>query len=210
LKSIISLLWFISSRGYRRFRRFIDIRRFLFEDLGEGVIISPYSFIPHPENIVLQNNVSLSDGCRIIADNSKIIIGEGSYIGPYAQIHAIRGTIEVGKDCTLQDFSIILGYEAGIRIGNGVRIGAHSVIVGSNHQLGSLDVPIWKQGSYSKGIKIENDVWIGSNVTILDGVNIASGSVIAAGAVVNKDVPKYVIVGGVPATVLKLRTGSSN
>ena len=50
---------------------------------------------------------------------------------------------------------------------------------------------------------IEKDVWIGANVTILSGVHIGRGATIAAGAVVNKDVPPYSIVGGIPAKVLK-------
>lgn len=52
---------------------------------------------------------------------------------------------------------------------------------------------------------LEDDVWVGSNVVILPGVTIHKGSVIAAGAVVNKDVPPYAIVGGVPAKVIKYR-----
>lgn len=54
-------------------------------------------------------------------------------------------------------------------------------------------------------IKIGNDVWIGANVTILDGVNIGNGAIIAAGAVVNKDVDDYAIVGGVPAKLIRYR-----
>ena len=50
---------------------------------------------------------------------------------------------------------------------------------------------------------IENDVWIGCNVTILSGVHIGRGSTIAAGAVVNKDIPPYCIAGGIPARVIK-------
>lgn len=61
-------------------------------------------------------------------------------------------------------------------------------------------------GSYSKGdIIIKNDVWIGANCTILDGITIGNGSVIAAGSVVVKDVPEYAIVGGNPAKVIKYR-----
>lgn len=67
------------------------------------------------------------------------------------------------------------------------------------HQLGNTS-------SYSRGdIVIENDVWIGANVTIMDNVCIGNGSVVAAGSVVTKDVPPYAIVGGNPAKVLKLR-----
>lgn len=60
-----------------------------------------------------------------------------------------------------------------------------------------------KPQGFDKDVIIEKDVWIGSNVTILAGVHIGRGSTIAAGAVVNKDVPPYSIVGGVPAKVIK-------
>ena len=60
-----------------------------------------------------------------------------------------------------------------------------------------------KPKGYDHDVIIEKDVWIGSNVTILDGVHVGRGATIAAGAVVNKDVPPYSIVGGVPARVLK-------
>ncbi len=63
--------------------------------------------------------------------------------------------------------------------------------------------------SYSKGdILIKNDVWIGTNCTILDGITIGNGAVIAAGSVVTKDVPPYAIVGGNPAKVIKYRFSS--
>ena len=54
-------------------------------------------------------------------------------------------------------------------------------------------------------VVIESDVWVGTNVTILNGVRIGRGAIVAAGAVVIKDVPAYAIVGGVPAKVLKYR-----
>lgn len=60
-----------------------------------------------------------------------------------------------------------------------------------------------KPKGFDKDVIIENDVWIGSNVTILSGVHVGRGSTIAAGAVVNKDVPPYCIVGGVPAKPIK-------
>lgn len=63
--------------------------------------------------------------------------------------------------------------------------------------------PIDQQANYS--ISIGNDVWIGANVAILDGVRIGDGAIIAANALVNKDVPAYTIVGGVPAKIIKKR-----
>lgn len=61
------------------------------------------------------------------------------------------------------------------------------------------------QGATRKGIEIGKDCWIGANATILDGVKIGDGCIVAAGAVVNRDVPSYTIVGGVPAKTIKNR-----
>ncbi|MNG32136.1 Virginiamycin A acetyltransferase [compost metagenome] len=74
-----------------------------------------------------------------------------------------------------------------------------------NHVFSDKTKPIKEQGIYRQGITIEDDCWIGSNVTILDGVTIGTGSVVAAGAVVTKDVPPYSVVGGVPAKIIKER-----
>ena len=66
----------------------------------------------------------------------------------------------------------------------------------------------WAQtysGENIKYVKILNDVWIGSNVIILSGVKIGNGAIIGAGAVVTKDVPDYAIVGGIPASIIRMR-----
>ena len=93
----------------------------------------------------------------------------------------------------------------GILIGYFVRIGAQSLIISSNHIYNRTDLPIFQQGISSKGLEIEYDVWIGARSTILDGVKIGKGSIIAAGSVVNKDIEAYSIVGGVPAKLIKKR-----
>lgn len=87
----------------------------------------------------------------------------------------------------------------------GASIAPNVVIVGSNHVFSDPTKTIKSQGTSSKGIVVDDDVWIGANVTILDGVHVGKGSVVAAGAVVNKDVPPMTIVVGVPAKVVKER-----
>ncbi len=62
-----------------------------------------------------------------------------------------------------------------------------------------------KPKGYDKDVIIEKDVWIGCNVTLLAGVTVGRGSIIAAGALINKDVPPYAVVGGIPAKVIKFR-----
>ena len=92
-----------------------------------------------------------------------------------------------------------------VKIGNNVRIASHCMILGGNHRFDDTTKPICKQGLIRRDIVIEDDVWVAGRVNIVAGVTIGHGSVIAAGAVVTKDVPPYSVVAGVPARVIKKR-----
>lgn len=133
-----------------------------------------------------------------------IKIGANSTIKDNVQLVTYNGTIQIGRNVTLNPYSIIYGH-GGVSIGNDVMIAAHCVLVSSNHSFISIEKPMRLQGGTAEGIIVENDVWIGARVTILDGVTIGKGSILAAGCVVNRDVPPFSIVGGVPARVLKTR-----
>lgn len=95
----------------------------------------------------------------------------------------------------------------GLTIGNNVSIAHGATIMTESHRYDSLDIPIKDQGLLFKETIIESDVWIGAKATILYGTTIGSGSIVAAGAVVTKNVPRLAIVGGVPAKVIRLRNG---
>jgi acetyltransferase-like isoleucine patch superfamily enzyme len=110
--------------------------------------------------------------------------------------------VTFGDDCTVNNYVTLNGK---IRFGNGIRIGAYTCMMGFNHGFASIDVPIFKQPHTSKGIAFGDDVWIGSHVTVLDGVTVGSHVILAGGAVVTKDVPDYAIVGGNPAKVIRMR-----
>ena len=106
--------------------------------------------------------------------------------------------IKLGKNvfinacCKFQD-------QGGIEIGNGVLIGHNVTLATLNHEQN----PQKRQNIYPKPIKIGDNVWIGSNATILQGVTIGDGAIIGANAVVTKDVPKNTIVAGIPAKIIK-------
>lgn len=104
----------------------------------------------------------------------------------------IGKNVFINSGCHFQD-------QGGIVIGDGALIGHNVVLATINHAF----VPSENRRNYYAPIKIGNNVWIGSNATVLPGVTIAEWSVVAAGAVVSKDVPPYTVVGGVPAKVLK-------
>lgn len=98
----------------------------------------------------------------------------------------------INSGCKFQD-------QGGITIGDDVLVGHNCVIATLNH---SMD-PERRADMIPATVRICDKVWIGANVTILQGVTIGEGAVIAAGAVVNKDVPARTVVGGVPAKVIK-------
>ena len=79
------------------------------------------------------------------------------------------------------------------------------MIIPNNHNFISRDKTIIEQGATAKGIVIEDDVWIGHGCTILDGIVLAKGTVVAAGSVVNKSTEPYSVVAGVPARIIKYR-----
>ncbi len=93
----------------------------------------------------------------------------------------------------------------GITIGNYVMIGSRCIFASVTHGFSDWKTPMIFQKVTVKPIVIEDDVWIGANVTVQGGVRIGRGSIVAAGAVVSKDVPPFSIVGGIPAKVMKDR-----
>ncbi len=93
----------------------------------------------------------------------------------------------------------------GLKIGNGVRIAALSTIVPANHIFEDRERYIYKQGLNKIGITIEDDVWIGSGVRVLDGVTIKKGCVIGANSVVTKSTEEFGVYVGVPAKLIKYR-----
>ena len=111
-----------------------------------------------------------------------------------------------GRGVTLGDRSGI-GINASIgeqtHIGSDVMMGPDCVIYTRNHRFDRLDIPMREQGyGPVEPVEIGDDCWIGGRVTILPGVQVGNGAVIAAGAVVTKDVPPYAVVGGVPAKII--------
>jgi len=142
-------------------------------------------------------------------------IGTHLHLGTYCQLLAekIQGnsTLIIGDNCSLTS-NVMINADGGgkIIIGNDVLIAPNVVIRACNHNTSRTDIPIRQQGHIIGEIIIQDDVWIGANAVILPNVSIGKGSIIAAGAVVSKDVGKYTIVGGVPAKLIKHRQKTIN
>lgn len=135
----------------------------------------------------------------------QVIVGRNTVLDIGAVLRADSGFIRIGDNCSVNPFCILIGSRKGLIIGNGVRIAAHCAIVAQNHNFKDASKYIYLQGSSSKGIIIEDDVWIGLGAKILDGVTVRKGTIVAAGAVVTKSTERYSIVAGVPAEKISSR-----
>ena len=139
----------------------------------------------------------IGDGCFVselaAVDNDELRLGDRTYIAAGAYL---TGSLRAGADCSINPYTVVRGR---VELGDGVRIGAHASILGFNHTMSDPDLPVFRQPLTSAGVRVGDDVWIGSHVVILDGVTVGDRSVLAAGAVVTKDVPAGAVVGGNPA-----------
>jgi len=130
-------------------------------------------------------------------------------IKPSTSVYFGLENLSLGNDVSIPRFAHIFCSEAPLTIGNKVVFGPAPTIVTGNHRIdviGKYIVDVHdKLLENDKEVIIEDDIWVGANVTILMGVTLGRGSIVAAGAVVNKSFPPYSIIGGVPAKLLKFR-----
>jgi acetyltransferase-like isoleucine patch superfamily enzyme len=119
--------------------------------------------------------------------------------------------IYVGNNVSLGSRPIFLATRSLIQIGNNVMFGPEVIIIGGNRNtsyIGKFMADVQdadKKPQDDLGVVIEDDVWVGTRVVILNGVTIGRGAIVAAGAVVTRSVPPYTIFAGVPARVIKFR-----
>jgi acetyltransferase-like isoleucine patch superfamily enzyme len=136
-----------------------------------------------------------------IRREGEIIMGNRPVLADFTEVQAI-GKIHIGNNLTLNRYSRIVGYKE-ILIGNNVTIAQFVTILDHDHNYQYKENELSLNGYVTLPITIGNNVWIGDKSTILKGTHIGNNVVIAANALVNKDVPDNCVVGGVPAKILK-------
>ena len=200
-----------------------------FLSIGDMSILGRKSFFGIGNNgaCSIGKNSNISTAAKIVvAEGSNIEIGSDFRLGANTNLYvhgnwSISSEVHIETNCSifarepLRDGNLVIGsgthvgdftiidLVADVIIGKEVAIGPNCTLYTHDHEYDDISKPSWKGGLISKEIVIEDGAWIGSGVTILPGVKIGKRAVIAAGALVNKDVPANSIYGGVPAKLLK-------
>jgi acetyltransferase-like isoleucine patch superfamily enzyme len=176
---------------------------------GKGVQFFNMPNIQWGSYLKLGDHVSLSAiGKGKLILGSKVSIGSFSRVIIATSLNQVGEHISIGNHVGIGEFAY-LGGGGGLRIGHHCIVGQYFSCHPENHIHDDIETPIRLQGVTRKGIVIGPNCWIGSKVTILDGVTIGEGCVIAAGSVVTKSFPDYSVIGGVPAKVLRSRLPQS-
>lgn len=150
--------------------------------IGKRMNINKFKLGNNKLKIILKQGSRLNHDV-IIQGSGNFILGERSFICSYSVI-GCNEYIRIGADCMIADSVSIRD---------------------TDHNFDSIDVPMIKQGIKTEKVIIEDDVWIGYGAVITKGIHIGKGSIVAANAVVTKNVPPNAIVGGVPAKLIKYR-----
>lgn len=127
-------------------------------------------------------------------------LGRRSVVESYCCINNAVGDVTIGDYTRIGIHCTLIGP---VCIGNHVNLAQGITVTALNHNFEDSSKRIDEQGVSTKPVVIGDDVWIGANAVILPGVTIGSHCVVAAGAVVTKDIPDHTLVGGVPAKVIK-------
>jgi acetyltransferase-like isoleucine patch superfamily enzyme len=158
------------------------------------------AFIGLPNKIkrwVKVNEINVHFARKSLGSCGKALYIHGTYRGFGKNVH-------VGDHCSFND-NIFINGSGEVRIGSYFHSGVNLTIICSNHNYDTADAIPYDKVRIHKPVIIKDFVWVGNNVTIIPGITIGEGAIVAAGAVVVKNVPDFAIVGGNPAKVIKYR-----
>lgn len=179
--------------------------------IGWKCIYLSQDCIIYPKTILCAGFLEFSDfslpkmiaGCGA----GSIVVGIRSVIHTSAIVATYGGSIKIGDNVSINPYCVLYGH-GGLTIGDNTRIATGVTIIPANHLFSDCKKPIFQQGLSQLGINIADDVWIGANCCLLDGITIGTGAVIGAGSVVTKSVPANEVWAGNPAKKLRHRSTS--
>ena len=180
----------------------------LLGSVGSGTVFGRNMTIRHPDKIRIGSNCVLDDMVVLDAKgdgNRGITIGDNVIIARNTVVSCKGGDIDIGDNSNIS-LNCMIHSEKSVVIGRNNLWAAYCYIIGGgNHSFDRTDVPIVQQPSRVTGIVMDEDIWLGAGVRILDGCHIGTGVVIGAGSLVSKDIPDYHLAAGSPARVIRDR-----
>jgi acetyltransferase-like isoleucine patch superfamily enzyme len=185
-------------------------KRRLLRWLGGRAYISPRAQV-HCRRLEIGRGAFIDDGVTVYAHPRAlggITLGPGVHLYRWTilELGEGRGSIHIGANTHVQAGCTLNAYIGSVSLGADCMIGAHCAFIPYQHGFADLGRPMRAQTMTSRGdVVLEDDVWLGTNVSVQDGVRIGRGAIVGAGAVVTHDLPPNAIAGGVPARVLRMR-----
>ncbi len=174
--------------------------------VGKNASIRYAHYLSAGKDLIIEDGAEINclstDGIQL---GNRVTIGKNAIIRPSNMYGGSIGAgLIVGDNSNIGPGAYI-GCTGLITIGNNVMMSPGVSIYAENHNFSDTSIPMKEQGVTVSFVTIEDDCWIASNSSILAGVTIGKGSVVAAGSVVTKNVPPFSVVAGIPATVIKSR-----
>lgn len=190
------------------FKRTFMMLRGLFKT-GRKIFIGKRTRILNSKNFQFGHSCTIENNVVIDCHASKEIkfgnvvkIGAFSTVSTTSHLSKYGIGLEIGNNSAIGEYSYF-GCSGGVTIGNDVIMGQYISFHSENHNFLDSSKLIREQGVTSKGIELGNNIWVGAKATFLDGCKIGDNSVVAAGSVVKDQFPENVVIGGVPAKIIK-------
>lgn len=181
---------------------------FIFSSMGKGSTLGRNVSIRGATKIKIGKNVLIDDNCTLDArgETTEIVIGDNVIISGGTTIRARNAQLTIGKGCSIGR-NCLLGTDRSLFLGEEVLLGAYTYLcAGGLHRFDMPEASVISQGILeSKGIVVADGAWLGTRVTVLDGVTIGRGSVVGAHSLVNRDLPELIIAHGSPARIQRKR-----
>ncbi len=178
----------------------------LFKSCGRGVVFGRGMTIRNPMNIEIGDGVVFDDHVLLDGKGGNLRIGHRCIVARNSTLSCKYGDIFLGDDVNISN-NVTIYSNHRVEIGGKTFIAGHCYIVaGGEHHFEDTSKPILEQGiKEGKGVKIEEDCWIGASSTVLDGTRLGHGCVVGAGALIKGDFEPYSIIVGVPGRVIRKR-----
>lgn len=179
----------------------------LLKEARSGTLFGRSMTVRNPGRISLGQNVTLDDGIVLDAKGNSsegITLGSNIWIGRNSILTSFNGRIRMGNYVSIGPFCNFSSHSF-IEIGSHVSISPYCAVLAASKDMSDPSIPMMQQRRTSKGIRVGDNVWIGTGVVVLDGVEIGADVVIGAGAVVNKSIPSGTVAAGIPARVTRSR-----